>query len=142
MRYSYKLSDAIHILAYLEIYKNDDTSSRAIANSVESNPSVIRGLISKLKKAKLLKTHRGAANTQLATSPEKITILDIYNAIVDNHNLLHIDPKTNLNCLVGHNIQKVLSKSYDKIQHAAEMEMNNITLSDIVSQIKNNIEES
>ena len=34
MKYSYKLSDAIHLLSYLDIYKDGDLSSKAIANSI------------------------------------------------------------------------------------------------------------
>ena len=46
MKFSYKLSDAIHILAYLEIFKDGDRSSRQIAASIEANPSVVRSLMS------------------------------------------------------------------------------------------------
>ena len=54
MKYSYKLSNAIHILTYVDIYKNDDLSSARIAASIEANASVVRNLMSKLKKAGLL----------------------------------------------------------------------------------------
>ena len=48
MKYSYKLSNAIHILTYVDIYKNDDLSSARIAASIEANASVVRNLMSKL----------------------------------------------------------------------------------------------
>ncbi|KRM03188.1 hypothetical protein FC60_GL001272 [Limosilactobacillus gastricus DSM 16045] len=50
MKFSYKFSDAIHLLAYLDIYQNGDLSSRRIADSIEANPSVVRNLMRDLKK--------------------------------------------------------------------------------------------
>ena len=61
MKYSYKLSNAIHILTYVDIYKNDDLSSARIAASIEANASVVRNLMSKLKKAGLLNNQPGVA---------------------------------------------------------------------------------
>ncbi|MCQ3820802.1 transcriptional regulator, partial [Staphylococcus xylosus] len=41
MKFSSKLSDGVHILAYVDIYRNGDLSSAAIAGSIESNPSLV-----------------------------------------------------------------------------------------------------
>ena len=48
MKHSYKLSDAIHILTYVDIYKNDDLSSARIAASIEANAIDVRNLMSTL----------------------------------------------------------------------------------------------
>ena len=45
MEYSYKLSDAVHLLSYLHIYQDGDLSSKVIDDSIESNPSVVRQLM-------------------------------------------------------------------------------------------------
>ena len=65
MKSSHKLSDAVHILAYIELLPNDDLSSAAIARSVESNPSLIRRLMSQLTQAGLLTTQAGKATPKL-----------------------------------------------------------------------------
>lgn len=135
MKYSYKLSDAVHILSYIYIYQNDDLSSRAIANSIESNPSIVRGLMSDLREAKLIITHKGAAKPELAKRPEKISLLDVYQALNMDHNLLHIDPKTNPQCIVGGNIQESLDQFYGRIQAAAYQEMEQISLADVIGDI-------
>ena len=59
MKYSHKFSDAIHILVYLAIYKDGDLSSKAIAASVEANASVIRNLMSDVRKAGLIEIRQG-----------------------------------------------------------------------------------
>ncbi len=62
MKYSYKLSDAVHLLSYLHVYQNGDLSSKAIADSIESNPSVVRQLMSDLRTAGLIVTRKGLLN--------------------------------------------------------------------------------
>ncbi|MDU7282361.1 MAG: Rrf2 family transcriptional regulator, partial [Leuconostoc citreum] len=68
MRFSYKLSDAIHILTYIDIFQGNDLSSQAIAASIGSNASVVRNLMRDLRVAGLLVTKQGAAAPILAKS--------------------------------------------------------------------------
>lgn len=135
MKYSHKLSDAIHILAYLIIYKDADLSSKAIAASIESNASVVRNLMSDLRKAGLITTRPGSATTTLSVEPSGITILAVFQAINMDHNLLHVDPKTNPQCIVGGNIQDALNMYYDDIQQTAFQRMKEITIQDITDDI-------
>lgn len=136
MRYSYKFSDAIHLLAYLVINRNGDRSSKAIANSIEANPSAIRKLMADLRQAGLLVTQPGRPEPTLARQPKTITLLEIYRAIQMDHDLLHVDPATTPQCQVGKAIQPVLSTYYQEIQAAAFQRMRAITLADVVQQIK------
>lgn len=135
MRYSYKLSDALHIMTYIDLYPEGDLSSAAIANSIEANPSVVRGTMARLKKAGLLNNQPGVAKASLARPAEEISILDVYQAVADNTDLLHVDPHTNPKCLVGANIQATLAEKYDLIQQAAEAQMAQISLASISSSL-------
>lgn len=135
MKFSHKLSDAIHILAYLDIFKDGDRSSKQIAASIEANPSVVRSLMSDLRRAGLIQSQQGAPNATLAKDPANITLLDVYHALNMNHDLLHIDPKTNPNCLVGANIQGTLNEVYAQVQVAAEAQLQATTLQDVITGI-------
>lgn len=135
MKYSHKLSDAVHILAFVDIFQDGDLSSKMIASSVESNPSLIRRLMSLLKKAGLLSTQPGTVAPKLSRPASDISLLDIYQALDEERNLLHIDPKTNPNCLVGGNIQETLDEAYARVQNSAEKEMSQITLQSIIDGI-------
>lgn len=135
MKYSHKFSDAIHILAYLAIYKDGDLSSKAIAASVEANASVIRNLMSDLRKAGLIESRQGVSGATLTKAPSDISLLDVYDAINMDHNLLHIDPKTNPKCVVGGNIQDTLNETYRQIQSKATDEMRQISLQDVIDGI-------
>lgn len=138
MKYSMQFSDAIHILTYIEIYKNTDLlSSEMIAKSVETNPANIRKIMSQLKKSGLIITQIGKPNPTLAKQPEAITLLDVYKSIEGNTNLIQVDPKTNPNCIVGANIQAVLNEKYDALQKKVEEEMNEITLDTLIHKVAN-----
>ncbi|WP_203641362.1 Rrf2 family transcriptional regulator [Levilactobacillus andaensis] len=135
MRYSHRLSDAVHILAYIDIYHDSDLSSTAIAASVESNPALVRRLMVALRRAGLLATQQGTATPRLARQPAKISLLDVYRSVEEEGNLLHVDDKTNPKCVVGGNIQETLRVAYDEVQRAAEAQMAQITLASLVDDI-------
>lgn len=135
MKYSHKLSDAVHILAYVDICQGDDLSSAAIARSVESNPSLIRRLMSLLSQAGLLQTQPGKIAPKLGKPATEITLLDIYNALDDDRLLLHVDEKTNLQCPVGGNIQATLDEAYQRVQDAAEQQMREISLQSLIDDL-------
>jgi DNA-binding IscR family transcriptional regulator len=148
---SHKLSDALHILAYIEIFgtagtkpqiaanieaSGIDLSSTSIAQSVESNPGVVRRLMAALSKAGLLETRPGSAEPRLARAATDISVLDVYRAIDGEERLLHIDPKTNPECPVGGAIQGVLNDVYAKVQADAEASMASASLDSIVKGIQ------
>ncbi|MBB1079781.1 Rrf2 family transcriptional regulator [Limosilactobacillus sp. STM2_1] len=135
MRHSHKLSDAIHILTYIEICKNSDLSSKAIADSIEANASVVRNLMATLKRAGLLISHPGVAKAALSRPATQITLLDVYKAVDNDEKLIHIDPQTNPKCIVGAHIQGTLTEAYQQVQSAAEVEMGNITLQQIIDGV-------
>lgn len=135
MRYSYKVSDAVHVLTYLAVFADDDHSSVAISKSINSNPSLVRSLMSDLRKAGLITTQQGLADTKLNKDPKDISLYDVYQAINMNHDLLHVDPKTNMACLVGSKIQGVLDQQYRAVEEAAYAKMKTISLAEIIEQI-------
>ncbi|AUI72196.1 Rrf2 family transcriptional regulator [Companilactobacillus alimentarius] len=135
MKFSSKLSDGVHILAYVDICQDGDLSSNAIASSIESNPSLVRRMMSRLKKSGLLSSQPGKVAPKLGRRASEISLLDVYQAIEDNQKLLHIDEKTNPKCIVGGNIQKTLTNVYDQIQADAEKSMSKVTLQSIIDDI-------
>jgi len=135
VRYSHKLSDAVHILAYIDICHDGDLSSATIAASVESNPALVRRLMSALRRGGLLATKQGSATPKLARDPAEINLLDVYRAVEDDGNLLHIDDKTNPHCIVGGNIQDTLRVAYAEVQKAAEAQMKEVTLARLIGDI-------
>lgn len=134
MKYSTKLSDAVHIMVFIVVNPTMDLSSTTIAESIRTNPAYVRQLMMKLKKAGLLSGTRGKAKPELMREPRKISLLDMYRAIEGNKPLLHLDTHTNPECAAGVNIQLALQKYYDMIQQTAEEEMAKLTLEDVIRE--------
>lgn len=132
MKYSTKLSDAVHILAFLALYPGEGLTSEKIAESVQTNPAYVRQLMSALRRAGLLVSVKGHPRPALARHPGEITLLDAYRAVEGEKPVLHQDTHTNPACGVGVNIQLVLADCYGEVQLAAEQKMREITLEEIV----------
>ena len=105
MKYPTRLSDAVHILAFIALYPDCDLTSNKLAESIQTNPAYVRQLMSALRKGGLLVSVKGHPRPTLAREPEKITLLDAYRAVEGNKPLLHQDIHTNPACGVGVNIQ-------------------------------------
>jgi Rrf2 family protein len=134
MKYPTRLSDAVHILAFIALYPDCDLTSDKLAESIQTNPAYVRQLMSALRKGGLLVSVKGHPRPALAREPEKITLLDAYRAVEGNKPLLHQDIHTNPACGVGVNIQLVLRDFYLDIQKTAEQKMQEITLKDVLEQ--------
>lgn len=139
MKYPTKLSDAVHILAFIALHPDAGLTSEKIADSIQTNPSYVRQLMSALRKGELLTSIRGHARPALTREPDKITLLDAYRAVEGDKPLLHQDTHTNPACGVGMNIQFVLRECYDQVQRQAEEAMRSITLQEILDRYNKKI---
>lgn len=133
MKYSTKLSNAVHIMVFIAINQDFDLSSTAIATSIQTNPAFVRQIMMKLRKAGLMTSVTGHAKPSLSKDAAKITLFDIYKAVEGDKPLLHLDTHTNPDCGVGVNIQLALQDYYNEIQHTAETKMMEISLQDIIN---------
>ena len=137
MRVSTRLSDSIHILAFLQIFHGKlPLTSENIAGSVRTSPVVIRRLMSALRKGGLIETVPGSADPQLARPASEISLYDIYLAVEgsDRH-LFTIDEKTAPECIVGGNIQATLAEYYHQAEVAAQAKLATVTLQDVLDSI-------
>lgn len=137
LKISTRFSVGVHILALLEIGKDFSCTSEFIAGSVNTNPVVIRRLLSMLKKAGLVQVSRGVAGAKLAKRPEDISLLEVYRAVgaVDS-TLFSVHENTNPKCPVGANIQSALDDTIHSAQSVMERELSGRTLAEIIENIK------
>lgn len=134
MKYSTKLSDAVHILTFIALHPDAFLTSDKIAESVRTNPAYVRQMMSCLRKAGLLSNVKGHPRPALTRKSQDITLLEVYRAVEGDKPLLHLDTHTNPECGVGINIQLALQDFYREIQKTAEKKMQEITLQDIVER--------
>ena len=141
MKYSTKLSDAVHIMVFIELSNQSTLTSTEIAASIQTNPAYVRQMMAKMKAAGLIQSRQGQAKPSLGRKPEEITLLDVYRAVEGTKPLLHLDTHTNPECHIGIYIQYALQDSYDEIQKETEKQMSRIRLSDIIKTFQKKCKE-
>ena len=141
MKYSLKLSHAVHILVFIHMAEGVPVSSDKIAESIHTNPGCVRQIMSALRKADLIKSVTGHPKPELVRDPKGISLLEVYKAVEGDKPLLHLDTHTNPECGVGVNIQLALQTFYDKVQKDAEASMAGISLADIIKEFQQRIQD-
>lgn len=139
MQISSRFTIAIHIFACIDTFENErKITSDFLASSVNVNPVIIRKLLSQLKAAGLVSVQRGSGGASIAKPLDKITFLDIYNAVecIDNGELFHFHNNPNQECPVGRNIHYILDDKLQQVQDAMENEMKKITVADVIKDTK------
>ncbi len=136
---SSRFAVAIHTLALLAHHGEEPASSDVIAESVNTNPVVIRRLIGALRKAGLVSTQTGrGGGFTLARDAAEISLFDIYRA-VEERELIPIPDAPNRKCCVGREIAGVLQPYCSAAERAIEEYFDGVTLKEIVRKIEKRI---
>lgn len=127
---------ALHIFACVDVFKDEyKVTSEFLAGSINTNPVIIRKILSQLKNAGLITVARGTGGIELTRGLSEITFFDVYEAVgaVENGDLFHFHDSPNPQCPVGRNIHALLDDKLKAIQGAMEDEMRKFTLLDLRS---------
>ena len=127
---------ATHVLAYLEYAKGRPATSEEIAASVNTNPVVVRRILSILRKAGLTRTQFGVGGGALLARPgSKITLLDAYEATEEDADLFALSSLSpNVSCDVGANIQATLEKLFGGAEQALKGALAEVTIEQVLSE--------
>lgn len=137
MNTSSRFAFAVHVLALLSLQEGVPLSSDMIAGSVNTNPVLVRRLLSMLSEAGLTASQMGAGGgALLARAPRDITLLEIYRAVDDAQLFALHREEPNPACMVGRNIQVVLRGIIDDAQRAMETSLAARTLADATADVE------
>ena len=111
--------------------------SEQVADSVNTNPVVIRRMLLELAEAGLVISQTGSlGGSKLANDPSKTTLLDVYEALECGGVFsLHRQPPSR-DCPVGVNIETVLGDVLHEVDTAVEQVLEGITINDVVQRLK------
>jgi Rrf2 family protein len=128
---------AVHILAMLAKSCDERIKSDYIAKSVNTNPVVIRRLLSTLYENGLVVSQTGmCGGSCLTRRPQDIKLFEIYRA-VSTGEVFSLHPNTpDQNCFIGKNIQSVLEKFQTEIDEAIEEKLSKYTLQDVLEIVE------
>jgi Rrf2 family protein len=111
--------------------------SEQVAESVNTNPVVIRRMLLELADAGLVVSQTGSlGGSRLANDPAETTLLDVYRALEYGGVFsLHRQPPSR-DCPVGVNIETVLVEVLSEVDSAVEQVLGRITIDDVVQRLK------
>ena len=128
---------AVHVLSLMAWSGEEPLKSEQVAESVNTNPVVIRRMLLELAEAGLVVSQTGSlGGSRLANDPAKTTLLDVYRALEYGGVFsLHRQPPSR-DCPVGVNIETVLSEVLSEVDSAVEQVLGTITINDVVQRLK------
>ena len=136
-----KFSVAVHILILVS-ESQPSFNSDQMAMSVGTNASYVRKILSLLKKAGIVDGHRGISGCTLRIAPEQLTLLQIYQAVMEQPkpHLLDIHQNPSDVCIVGRHIRPVLSGMFAGVEDAFARSLASKTLADCIAGIRKRME--
>lgn len=132
---------AVHVaalLAHREALGEQWVSSTGLADSVRTNPVVVRRALGALAKAGLVRTQPGRrGGARLARRAEEIPLVEIYHAVERGEGLLAPNPNpTQRTCPVSSGIGRALTPIFVDVESAVEETLGRTSLADILGMIE------
>ncbi|GCE21291.1 Rrf2 family transcriptional regulator [Dictyobacter kobayashii] len=137
MRPNSHFTIALHTLTWIALasQQQDSITSDQIAGSVNTNPVFIRRILGMLHKANLVNVQRGTGSGwTLTRPPEKISLLEVYQAVEQSplFELHHSLP--NQKCVIGKGIQPALTRFYSDTEAAMKRQLAQSTVADVLAE--------
>ena len=136
-----KFSVAVHILILIS-ESPPPINSDQIAMSVGTNASYVRKILALLKKAGIVHGHPGISGYSLLFAPKRLTLLQIYQAVMEQPkpHLLDVHQNPSDRCIVGQHIRTVLTGMFADVEDTFARSLSDKTLADCLADIRNRME--
>ena len=136
-----KFSVAVHILILIS-ESPPPINSDQIAMSVGTNASYVRKILALLKKAGIVHGHQGISGYSLLFAPKRLTLLQIYQAVMEQPkpHLLDVHQNPSDRCIVGQHIRTVLTGMFADVEDTFARSLSDKTLADWIADIRKRME--
>jgi DNA-binding IscR family transcriptional regulator len=140
MKISNKFTIGVHTLAVISYCESNPDllcTSEFIAESVGTNPVIIRKVTGLLKNAGIISVTGGSGGAHLLHKSKDISLLDIYKAVevVKEDELFNYHDNPNPHCPIGKSINGILRVILIKAEDAMKNILMAVSLEDIMSEI-------
>ena len=133
-------NSSVHILlAIYHFESSEKVTSTFIANSIQTNPVIIRNLLGKLQKAGLAKVEPGVGGAHLSKKIEDITLLDVFLAVDDHNNIFKLHGETNERCEVGNVAHAVIDPYLENVHDQFMESLQTVTLDRLALEMESQI---
>lgn len=138
MGVSTRTAVAAHALTFLARGDDDEWQSSArVAESLESNPVLVRRILGMLQARHLVTAAEGSGGGwQLARPAAQITLLDVYDAVEDDTSILPTHAHSpSQSCVIGRHMQTLLEEEFAAAQRTLEQRLSRTSIADMLRRV-------
>ena len=138
MQANSRFAVAIHVLALANVARGDalrmPVTSEQMAESVNTNPVVIRRILGALREAGLVTSQPGpGGGWRLLRRPDDISLRDVYRAVEAEPLFALPRREPNAGCAIGKYLPAVMESCFREAEAALEERLDQVTLADVVA---------
>ena len=132
-----RFASALHLLVLVSEAEKP-MSSEQMAESMGTNASYVRRLSGALRKAGIVRSHKGSTGLRLVPDASELTLLDVYLAAceTDHVELFEVHPNPSDRCIVGRHIAPVLEDMFKGLGEEVARELRARTLADCTAALR------
>lgn len=136
MNTSSRFAIAVHALTAMALCEDEWVASKSLAESINSNASFIRRVLGNLRRVGLIDSQPGpCGGLSLARPPDRITLLEIYEAVEEEALFALHNRPPNPECPVGAQIVPTLERFFERAECAMKRELEGVTLGQIMASV-------
>ncbi len=125
-----------HVMTVLAYTAPELATSEYIASSVNTNPVVIRRLLSQLASKNLVRSQLGpGGGWELRADPADVSLLAVFDATVDGEFVPGPPSEPNPECPVGRSIHCVLGEHIDDAVERFRTGLAKVTVADLLASV-------
>jgi DNA-binding IscR family transcriptional regulator len=126
---------AVHILLLLAALPPAEATSARIAQSVNTNPVVVRRITRLLARAGLVHSRRGAPGAALTRPAAAITLADVWAAVRGDAPLIALHEHPNAQCRIGCRVNAVLEPAFAEAEAALVARLSRTSLAAVLAKV-------
>lgn len=135
MQASSKYTKAIHICIYLSMHSNEIVSSSILAESLSTNPVVIRKLLKILREGQIVNSVAGSkGGFELGKSPKEIDLWQLYLLMRDEDFFQR--PKVNPDCVVSSNLKVLVHDTFTSAEISMRESLQQKNIAHLTADLK------
>lgn len=130
---SSRFAVATHILTLLALHRDAPVTSETLAESVNTNPVVIRRVMAGLREAGIVTSQPGTGGGwRLVGCPDTVTLRDVLRAVEPEPGFAMHPKAPNASCLVGRSICGTLAGVFQEAEEAMGERLARKTIADVL----------
>jgi len=132
-----RFSVALHILLFIACDTGGDATSARMAESIGTNPVVVRRIGGLLAKAGLIAVQRGPGGASLARPANAISLRDVWQAIhPEKDRLIKVHPRSSARDPIARAVPDILVARFEQAEQALLTDLDRSSIADLARRMR------